>query len=92
MGWNLVKPSKDMDLFAGLDSERHFYFAHSFYAEVTDSKAKIAYTDYGFDLAASIQKENIYGTQFHPEKSGEAGLNVLQNFVNICWRNKNRGT
>lgn len=86
MGWNLVELPEDMDLFAGLGNEKHFYFAHSFCAEVTDTEAKIAYTDYGFNLAASIQKGNIYGTQFHPEKSGKAGLKVLQNFYDICRR------
>ena len=61
-------------------------FAHSFYAEASDSRANIAYTDYGFDMPASVQKMNIYGTQFHPEKSGEAGLKILQNFYDICKR------
>ena len=86
MGWNLVSLPEDMDLFAGLGSEKHFYFAHSFCAEVADDVAKIAYTDYGFDLTASVQKGKIYGTQFHPEKSGKVGLKVLQNFYNICKR------
>jgi len=84
MGWNLVKLPEDIDLFAGLGNEKHFYFAHSFYADVTDSQAKIAYTDYGFDLPASVQKANIYGTQFHPEKSGQIGLKILKNFAQIC--------
>ena len=86
MGWNLVKLPEDFDLFAGLGREKHFYFAHSFYADVADSQAKIAYTDYGFDLPAAVQKQNIYGTQFHPEKSGKAGLKVLRNFAAICNR------
>ena len=86
MGWNLVKLPEDMDLFAGLEKEKHFYFAHSFYPDVTDTQAKIAYTDYGFRLPASVQKANIYGTQFHPEKSGKTGLKVLKNFAQICKR------
>jgi glutamine amidotransferase len=86
MGWNLVKLPENMNLFAGLPDEKHFYFAHSFYAEVSDSHAKIAYANYGFDLPASVQKGNIYGTQFHPEKSGRVGLKVLQNFAKICER------
>ena len=86
MGWNLVKLPEDMDLFAGLGKDKHFYFAHSFCAEATDAEAKVAYTDYGFDLTASVQKGKIYGTQFHPEKSGKAGLKVLQNFYDICKR------
>ncbi len=84
MGWNLVKLSKDMDLFEGLGGERHFYFAHSFYADVKDPDAKIAYTDYGFNLTAAVRKGSIYGTQFHPEKSGNSGLKILQNFARIC--------
>ncbi len=86
MGWNLVNLPEDMDLFARLGSEKHFYFAHSFYAEVADSQARVAFADYGFDLPASVQKANIYGTQFHPEKSGKTGLKVLQNFYDICKR------
>lgn len=88
MGWNLVRFPNGMDLFAGLDSEKHFYFAHSFYAEPKDSKVKIAYTEYGFELAASVQKASIYGTQFHPEKSSHAGLQVLKNFAKICENGK----
>ena len=84
MGWNLVEMPEDMDLFAGIDKAKHFYFAHSFYANVTDKDAKVAYAEYGFDLAASVQKGNIYGTQFHPEKSGENGLKILKNFAAIC--------
>ncbi len=84
MGWNLVKLPEDMDLFVGLGKEKHFYFAHSFCAEPTDEQVKIAYTEYGFELVASVQKAKIYGTQFHPEKSGKAGLKVLQNFYKIC--------
>ncbi|MFC1603999.1 imidazole glycerol phosphate synthase subunit HisH [Planctomycetota bacterium] len=84
MGWNMVELTKDMDLFVGLGKEKHFYFAHSFCTEVEDAGAKIAYADYGFELAASVQKANIYGTQFHPEKSGKTGLKVLKNFYDIC--------
>jgi imidazole glycerol-phosphate synthase subunit HisH len=84
MGWNKVSLPSDMALFDGLGSEKHFYFAHSFCAKVTDKTAKVAYTDYGFKLPASIQKGNIYGTQFHPEKSGQQGLQVLRNFAQIA--------
>jgi len=86
MGWNLVNLPGDMDLFDGLAKEKHFYFAHSFYADVADRQARVAYTDYGFDLPASVQKANIYGVQFHPEKSGKVGLKVLENFAAICKR------
>jgi glutamine amidotransferase len=90
MGWNLVKLPEDMDLFDDLPKEKHFYFAHSFYADVADTQAKIAYTDYGFQLPASVQKGAIYGTQFHPEKSGQAGLKVLKNFCEICEQSPER--
>jgi len=84
MGWNLVEFAPQMDLFAGLGRAKHFYFAHSYYAEVSDEKTAVAYTDYGFALPAAIQKGNIYGVQFHPEKSGKNGLRLLENFYNIC--------
>ena len=84
MGWNMVEASADMELFAGLGGAKHFYFAHSYCASVSDEDTKVAYADYGFELVASVQKGNIYGTQFHPEKSGKHGLEVLRNFDNIC--------
>jgi glutamine amidotransferase len=84
MGWNSVKLPEDMRLFTGLGEAKHFYFANSYYSKVTDSEAKFAYTDYGFELPASVQKGNVYGTQFHPEKSGPSGLTVLRNFYSIC--------
>jgi len=89
MGWNAVVLPQDMDLFAGLGNARYFYFAHSYCAKITDSRAKAAYTDYGFELAASVQKANIYGVQFHPEKSSKAGLKVLENFAALCKRKGN---
>ena len=84
MGWNLVNFPDGMELFAGLGDAKHFAFAHSYYADVTDEQAVVAYTDYGLDIAASVQKNNIFGCQFHPEKSGADGLDVLRNFQRIC--------
>ena len=84
MGWNMVTLPKEIDLFDGLGSEKHFYFAHSYYAKPSDSQATIAYTEYGFQLPAAVKKNNIYGTQFHPEKSGPQGLQILKNFAKIC--------
>ena len=86
MGWNEVALPGNMNLFAELPDKKHFYFAHSFYADVADDGARVAYTDYGFELSASVQKANIYGTQFHPEKSGPQGLQVLRNFADIVER------
>ncbi len=84
MGWNSVKLPKDMELFTGLGEAKHFYFAHSYYSLTTDKDAEFAYTEYGFELPAAVQKNNVYGTQFHPEKSGPSGLAVLKNFQEIC--------
>ncbi len=88
MGWNLVTFPDDMELFDGLGDGKHFAFANSYYADVSDADAKVAYTNYGIDIASSVQKGNIFGCQFHPEKSGDDGLNVLRNFDRICKRNK----
>jgi glutamine amidotransferase len=88
MGWNMVDLPADMDLFAGLGKAKHFYFAHSYCASVSDEETKVASADYGFELVASVQKGNIYGTQFHPEKSGKYGLDFLRNFYNICEKSR----
>jgi len=85
MGWNFVEPAGGMRLFAGMEKGKHFAFANSFYAEVQDADAKVATTEYeGVTLTAAVEKGNIFGTQFHPEKSGNDGLNLLRNFVRIC--------
>ncbi|MBN2456805.1 MAG: imidazole glycerol phosphate synthase subunit HisH [Sedimentisphaerales bacterium] len=86
MGWNSVVIPEDTDLLVGLGKQKNFYFAHSYYANIIDCDVKTAYTNYGFDMPASVQKANIYGTQFHPEKSGRAGLKILSNFAQICER------
>ena len=84
MGWNMVNLPAEMELFAGLGDAKHFAFAHSYYADVTDADTFVAYTGYGIEMAASVQKKNIFGCQFHPEKSGTDGLNLLRNFQRIC--------
>lgn len=84
MGWNYVTFAAGMKLFDGMGDGRHFAFANSFYAQVDDPAAKLATTEYGVTLTGAIEKGNIYGTQFHPEKSAADGLQVLKNFVSIC--------
>jgi len=86
MGWNKVEAPDEMELFSGLDSPKHFAFAHSYYANVTDPAAMVAFADYGVKISASVQKGNIFGCQFHPEKSGADGLAVLRNFQRLCER------
>jgi len=84
MGWNYVKIDPGMRLMDGLGEGRHFAFANSFYAQVSDPEAKTAIAEYGVPITAAIEKGNIFGCQFHPEKSASDGLHVLRNFVNIC--------
>jgi glutamine amidotransferase len=85
MGWNLVEPAKGMRLFEGMEKGKHFAFANSFYVQTEDPKAKVATCEYqGVTLTAAVEKGNIFGTQFHPEKSSSDGLNMLRNFVRIC--------
>ncbi|WP_432703596.1 imidazole glycerol phosphate synthase subunit HisH [Methanothermobacter thermautotrophicus] len=81
MGWNQLVIVKDSQLLEGAEDE-YFYFVHSYYAEPS-TDVVVARTDYGVEMTAAIESDNIHATQFHPEKSGEAGLDVLRNFVKI---------
>lgn len=80
MGWNSVKFG-DSKLFAGLSGEPYFYFVHSYHAVPDDKNIIAATTTYGEVVTAAIEHENIFATQFHPEKSGDVGLQVLKNFL-----------
>lgn len=82
VGWNTLEFSKDSILFNRLEKNTHFYFDHTFYF-VTDSKNIYGQTQYDLSLTAVVQKDNIYGVQFHPEKSQNAGLKLLRNFTNL---------
>ena len=82
MGWNAVKFG-DSKLFAGLSGEPYFYFVHSYHAAPDDKNIIAATTTYGETVTAAIEHENIFATQFHPEKSGDVGLHVLKNFVEL---------
>jgi len=83
MGWNDVKPNENHPLFKGLEQESIFYFLHSFYFNCKDQKNIISTTDYGINFASSVYKENIYGIQFHPEKSHSYGEKLLENFAKL---------
>lgn len=83
IGWNdLTFPNKGR-LFRGIEEHSYVYFVHSFYLEAADSSIVTATTEYGTRIHASVEKDNIFACQFHPEKSSRIGLKILQNFVDI---------
>ncbi len=82
IGWNRVNIKNGSPLFTGIDNNEHFYFAHSFYVPVNEHTS--AWTEHGIKFSASLEKDNFYGVQFHPEKSGDAGLQLLKNFIELC--------
>ncbi|MDF1610681.1 MAG: imidazole glycerol phosphate synthase subunit HisH [Stygiobacter sp.] len=82
MGWNKVKVIKENPLFEDIGNDSYFYFANSYYMPMNEFTT--ASSNYGIDFTASIQKDNFFGVQFHPEKSGEAGIKLLKNFIEKC--------
>ncbi|MCQ2425104.1 MAG: imidazole glycerol phosphate synthase subunit HisH [Lachnospiraceae bacterium] len=82
IGWNALRFRKESDLFSGIKDGDHVYFVHSFYAADCEEHV-IADTEYGAYLTAAVQKGNVYGCQFHPEKSGNVGLNILRAFAGL---------
>jgi len=83
MGWNLVKKSTTSLLTADLEEESRFYFVHSFYVKVKNRENSILKTKYGLEFDSAIQNKNIYGAQFHPEKSHRFGMKLLKKFSKI---------
>jgi len=81
MGWNAVSPQNN-PLFEGVEDNTQFYFVHSYFIEYNPT-FDIASADYGLKFSAAVQKDNFYGVQFHPEKSGKAGEQILKNFSNL---------
>ena len=82
MGWNQVQQAQDHPLWHKIDDNERFYFVHSYYAEAIGNVDIAGRTRYGVDVAAAVAKGNIFAVQFHPEKSADAGLQLLKNFVN----------
>ena len=83
MGWNDIVVDKESVLFQGVPEEAVFYFAHSYHIKCNNPKEILSTSDYEYNFTSSIQKDNIYGTQFHPEKSHDWGEIILRNFINI---------
>ena len=82
IGWNLLKFRKESPLFKYIKEDDYVYFVHSYYAAECDESV-IAVTEYGADLTAAVAKGNVYGCQFHPEKSGEVGMKILKAFMEL---------
>ncbi len=83
MGWNSIKIRRESRLLEGIKDGDFFYFVHSYYAK-PEEEVTTASTQYGLEIPAVVEKGNVYATQFHPEKSGNAGLRMLKNFVEIA--------
>ncbi len=83
MGWNNVKIVKDNPLFEGIEDNSYFYFVHSYYVNPLNKEYIIGKTEYGIEFPSAINIDNIYATQFHPEKSGKVGLKIIENFVEL---------
>lgn len=81
MGWNTVTPVKDNPLFENVDLSGGYYFLHSYYFSCNSQADVLAETDYGVRFASALSRDNIHGVQFHPEKSHQAGIQLLKNFA-----------
>lgn len=83
IGWNSLSLKNNGRLFNGLDNESFVYFVHSYYLKADDESIVKATTNYGVNIDASVEKDNVFACQFHPEKSGDVGLKILSNFASI---------
>lgn len=83
MGWNSIKINPKSRLFKGIPEDSYVYFVHSYYLKAKNVEDVAATTEYIVDVHAAVEHENVFATQFHPEKSGEIGLQILKNFVSI---------
>ena len=86
MGWNTLRITKQNELFEGVGDGSYVYFVHSHYPVPADERIVVAETEYGVTFSSAVASGNVYGTQFHPEKSGDIGLKILSNFAKIIRR------
>ncbi len=85
IGWNQIEIDQpDCPLFEGVENGSHVYFVHSFYPQPEDDSIAACRTTYGVEFASAIWRDNVYATQFHPEKSQKVGLKILENFVRLA--------
>ena len=83
IGWNQINITKDSKIYKDVENKSHMYFVHSYEFVPEDKKVISATTDYSSNIVCSVEKENIFGTQFHPEKSDKTGLKIIENFINL---------
>jgi glutamine amidotransferase len=83
IGWNEINVVKKSKIFKGIKDKSHMYFVHSYELIPEDKNVITATTDYSSNIVCSVEKENIFGTQFHPEKSDKIGLKIIDNFINL---------
>lgn len=83
MSWNDINITKKSKLMEGLDNDARFYFVHSYHMKPLNKKDVLTSTNYGYEFVSSVQKDNIYGVQFHPEKSHKFGMKLLTNFSTL---------
>ena len=83
IGWNQLNIIKDSQIFKGVENNSHMYFVHSYEFIPQEKSVVSATTDYSTNIVCSVEKENIFGTQFHPEKSDKTGLKIIDNFINL---------
>ena len=83
IGWNQINILKDSKIFKDIENNSHMYFVHSYEFVPNDKSVVSATTNYSSDIVCSVEQENIFGTQFHPEKSDKIGLKIIENFINI---------
>ena len=83
MGWNSLHLENNGRLFAGIEEQSYVYFVHSYYLKAEEEEIVKASTEYSTHIHASVEKDNVFACQFHPEKSGDVGLHILRNFVTL---------
>ena len=83
VGWNSLSYPNKGRLFYGIEEDAYVYFVHSYYLQAQDSGIVVAQTSYGVDIQASVEKDNVFACQFHPEKSSSVGMTILKNFIQI---------